>query len=122
MENVIKGIKDILKDDKEHILKFVIEYNRFMVQLIYDPSVTGTRSEVIPIVYSVPNGFCTIDDKLYRELFWPMGLGIDSDEVGLIKKVMDYIEEHSADIDEMCDGLHIYDRNASSETVNNDEQ
>lgn len=108
--NLIKDLKNILKDDKEHHLEINVSWDGVRVYLDYDPCADFEESCVIPICYDTVDHFAYISDDEYRKKYTPTDYGIDSHEAKLIFKIMDYLEKHSDEIDALCKGLNFQDR------------
>lgn len=102
--DILKDIRDILKNDREHHLKIEVDSMSIKVYLEYDPECDFTERTVIPIEYSILDEFACIPDDEYRERFRVNDYGITSDEVVLIKEIMEYLESHKKEIEELCYG------------------
>lgn len=102
--NILKDIKEILirNRDKEHHLKIEVSWDGVTVYLEYDPEIV--EKCVIPIRYETLEEFAYIPDKEYRDKYNPNDYGIDLREITLIKEIMEYLESHSTEINELCNG------------------
>ena len=56
--NLLNDIKKFLKDDEEHNLKVVVDWDGVTVYLDYDPALDFEKNCVIPICYTAIEGFC----------------------------------------------------------------
>lgn len=111
--NLIKDLKNIVKDDKEHFLEINVAWDGVRVYLDYDPDGEFKEKWVIPIYYDTIDRFAYIPDDEYRKKYNKDGsldYGIDSHEVKLIYKIMDYLEKHSNEIDVLCKELDFQNR------------
>lgn len=113
--NLIKDLKNVLKDNQEHHLEINISWDGVRVYLYYDPECEFAENCVIPIHYSTVEQFVYIPDDEYRKKYNPSDYGIDSHEAKLIYKIMDYLERHSTEIDELCRGFDFQDRDCCKE-------
>lgn len=106
MLNILQDIKEILirNKDKERHLKIEVSWDGVTVHLEYDPEKDFNEKNIIPIRYETLEGFAYIPDKEYREKYNPDDYGIDLKEIILIKEIMEYLESHSTEIDELCAG------------------
>lgn len=111
--DILKDIRDILIKNKdiEHTLKIVVDWSGISVYLDYDPEKDFEEKCVIPIQYSILDNFAYIPDSEYREKFNPNDFGIEYKEIVLIKEIMEYLESHSKEIDDLCVGYDWEDRN-----------
>lgn len=108
--NLLKDIKDILKNDKEHHLKIKVDCYSVKVYLEYDPEMNFEEKTIIPIEYTTVEEFAYIPDNEYREKFNTNDYGLDLNEIALIKEIMEYLESHKKDIKELCNGYSWEDR------------
>lgn len=111
--NLINDLKNILKDDKEHFLGINIAWDGVRVYLDYDPDAEFEEKWVIPIYYDTTDRFAYIPDDEYRKKYNKdnsSDYGIDSHEAKLISKIMDYLELHGDEIDELCKELDFQNR------------
>ena len=110
--DILKDIKDILikNKDTEHMLKIVVDWSGVTVYLDYDPEKDFEEKCIIPIQYDISNEFAYISDSEYREKFHPNDYGIEYKEIVLIKEIMEYLESHSKEINDLCFGYDLEDR------------
>lgn len=101
--DLFKDIAAIMKNDKEHHLKIVVEQYEVSVYLEYDPEQEYNEKIVIPIKFTTVEEFAYIPDDEYRKMFNPNDFGIDKTEIKLIYEIMDYLEKHGKEICEICD-------------------
>jgi hypothetical protein len=116
--DILKDIKDILikHKDKEHHLKINIDCYTLTIYLECDPCLDFSEDLVIPICYDRLEGFAYISDAEYREKFKANDYGIDFHEIKIIKDIMEYIENHSTEINELLDGYCWEDREYEDES------
>lgn len=108
--NLLKDIKKFLKDDTEHYLKVEVDSMGVTVYLDYDPDSGFEEDCVIPIYYDNIENFCYIPHDKYCEMFRPADFGMDFTEIKIIKDIMQYLENHKQEINELCDGYSFKDR------------
>ena len=115
--DILKDIKDILikNKDTEHMLKIVVDWSGVTVYLDYDPEKDFAEKCVIPIQYDVTDEFAYIPDSEYREKYHPNDYGIEFKEIVLIKEIMEYLESHSKEINDLCIGYDWEDRKIMKE-------
>lgn len=90
MINVVEDIAKILKYDKSHNVKVVVEPNGvtvFLNEHNYDSNV--------PIKYDCSDGIY-IDNEKQNGV-----IGIC--DIDIIKNIMEYLEDHTSELNEMCD-------------------
>lgn len=116
--NLLKDIRDILikNKDTERMLKIVVDWSGITVYLDYDPRKDFEGQCVLPIHYDTSDGFSYIPDDEYREKFHPSDYGIEYEDVVLIKEIMEYLESHSKEIDDLCYGYDWEDREIINES------
>ena len=102
--DLLKDIKEIVKNDKEHNVKIEVDNLGVKVYLDYDPSNDYEEKTLIPIEYTTLEEFACIPDNEYREKFNVNDYGIDLHEITLIKEIMEYLEAHRQEINELCSG------------------
>ena len=99
--NLIKGLLNIIKDDTRHIIK--IYFDTLGVTVYLDEY---EEKYVIPVRY----------DSLYESAYIPhdeylecmskdVDGGIDKEEIDLIQKIMEYLENNKKEIDHYCNLL-----------------
>ena len=108
--NLLNDIKEFLKNDEEHNLKIEVGWDGVTVYLDYDPALDFEKNCVIPIHYTVIEEFCYIPHDEYCDLYKPADFGIDYSEIKIIEKIMGYFEKHKKEINELCRGYLIEDR------------
>lgn len=115
--NILEDIKEILirNRDREHHLKVECSWDGVTVYLDYDPEKDGDEKCVIPIRYETLEEFAYIPNGEYRNTYNPNDYGIDLKEIILIKEIMEYLEIHSKEINELCSGYDWEDREIDSE-------
>ena len=110
--DILKDIRNILirNKDKERMLKIVVDWSGVAVYLDNDPKKDFEEQCVIPIQYDTLDGFAYIPDREYREKFHPNDFGIEYEDIVLIKEIMEYLESHSKEINDLCIGYDWEDR------------
>lgn len=104
--NLIEGLLDIIKDDTRHIIKICFDTLGVAVYLDDDPDKEYEEKYVIPVRY----------DSLYESAYIPhdeylecmskdVDGGIDKEEIDLIQKIMEYLENNKKEIDHYCNLL-----------------
>lgn len=89
MINVAEDIAKIMKHDTSHNVKVVVEPNGvtiFLNEKEYD--------SIIPIKYECENGIYISNEKQQSV--------ISICEIDIIKDIMEYLEEHMDELDELC--------------------
>lgn len=102
--NLLKDIKEILKDDREHHLMIEVDCYSVRVYLEYDPENTFDEKTIIPIEYTTLEEFAYIPNEKFCEKFNVDDFGLDLNEITLIKEIMEYLESHREEISELCNG------------------
>lgn len=100
--NVFESIGKLMENDSEHFLKMEVSWDGIAVYLDYDPALQFEENCVIPIRYTAVERFAYIPDTEYREMFNPNDFGIEENEITLIKNIMDCLNEHGDEIQELC--------------------
>ena len=115
--DISQDIRDILirNKDKEYMLKIVVDWSGVIVYLDYDPDKYFEEKVVIPIQYDTIDGFTYIPDSEYREKFQPNDYGIEYKEIVSLKEIMEYLESHSKEINDLCVGYDWEDRKVINE-------
>lgn len=115
--DILKDIRDILirNKDKERMLKIVVDWSGVTVYLDYDPEKDFSEQCVIPIKYDTLDGFAYIPDREYKEIFHPNDFGIEYEDIVLIKEIMEYLESHKEEINDLCVGYDWEDRKIINE-------
>ena len=110
--DILKDIRDILirNKDTEHMLKIVVDWSGVTVYLDYDPEKDFKEKCIIPIRCDAYDGFAYIPDDEYREKFHPNDYGIEYKEIILIKEIMECLESHKEEINDLCVGYDWEDR------------
>ena len=104
--NLIEGLLNIIKDDTRHIVKICFDTLGVTIYLDDDPDREYEEKYVIPVRY----------DSLYESAYIPhdeyiecmsenTDCGIDKEEIDLIQKIMEYLENNKKEIDHYCDLL-----------------
>lgn len=92
------------------MLKISVDWSGIDIYLDYDPERDFEEKCVIPIRFDTLDGFAYISDSEYREKFNPNDYGIEYKEIILIKEIMEYLESHKEEIDNLCIGYDWEDR------------
>jgi len=109
--NLLKDIKEIVKNDREHNVEVQVDGFGIRVFLEYDPESTFERKMIIPIEYAALEEFAYIPDTNFKEMYNPNDYGITLDEIILIKDIMEYLESHKSEISELCNSFMLEYRN-----------
>lgn len=110
--NLLNDIKNLLKDDECHNLKIEIEWDGVTVYLDYDHGLDFKEDNIIPIHYTIIEEFCYIPHDMYCKMYKANDYGLERTEIKLIAKIMDYLDKHKKEINELCRGYLIEDREA----------
>jgi hypothetical protein len=105
--NILEDIKDIVKNDKEHRISVEVDCVEVRVELEYDPDKNYREDCIIPIVYSLLDKFAYIPANEMREKWNPSDYGVEYDEICMIKDIMEYLESHRQEIEELCYGFDL---------------
>lgn len=121
--DILRDIKNIVKNDDEHHLKIEVSWDGVNVYLDYDPAKEFKEDCIIPIHYCTIEEFAYIPDDEFKDKFRPGCYGITIDEIVLIKNIMEYLESHKEEIAELCCGYSWEDRKdkKEKEDENNEE-
>lgn len=111
--DILKDIKEIMikNKDKEHHIRVEVSGFGIYVYLEYDPGAIFDEKCIIPIKYDISDGFAYISNDEYRKMYNPEDYGIDLIEISIIKEIMGYLESHSKEINELCEGYIWNERN-----------
>ena len=98
MINVVEDVTKILKNDKLHDVEVHISASEIVVNLICKEDVG-----IIPIKFdSNDYEICIPKEKLTSVI----GIG----DVHTIQDVMDYLEKHTSELNEICTGFDVFGR------------
>ena len=101
------------------MLQIVVDWSGVTVYLDYDPEKDFEEDFeekcVIPIRYDTLDEFAYMPDSEYREKFHPNDYGIEYKEIVLIKEIMEYLESHKEEINDLCVGYDWEDRKIINE-------
>lgn len=91
MINVVEDIAKVVKYDKRHNVKVVVEPNSITISLS-----EGSFDDVcdIPIKYDCSDGIY-IDNEKQKGV-----IGIC--DINIVKDIMEYLEDHMNELDELC--------------------
>ena len=112
---IIKDIIAIIKNDERHHIKLVIDDIYFTVYLDDDQEETYEEKYLIPIRYDSCIGSCYIPHDEYCEIMHDNDFGIDIEEINLIQKIMQYMEDNKDAFDNVCKYLSINGRKTLKE-------
>lgn len=117
--NLIQDLVDITKDDMNHNVKIAIDKYGVTIYLDDDPEDEGTEKYVIPIRYDIYLDCAGIPySEFMRCMHEPNeDIAIEYDEIILIHKIMDYLENNKVEIDKMCSNLSVRCKNNNSEVT-----
>lgn len=116
--DILRDIAEIVKDDKEHDIKVIVDPCGITVELEYEPFESGNC--IIPVRYDTLEEFAYIPDSEYREKFQPTDYGIDLNEIKMIHGIMEYFESHKEEISEICNKFNIESRRTENDNVRGD--
>ena len=109
--NLIEGLLDIIKDDTRHIIKICFDTLGVTVYLDDDPNGEYEEKYVIPVRYDSLFEGCYIPHDEYLEcMSKDVDGGIDKEEIDLIQKIMEYLENNKKEIDHYCNLLDLETR------------
>ena len=104
--NLIEDILDIVKDDKRHTIKICIDSLGVTIYLDDDPEDTYEEKYVIPIKYDTLLECAYIPHEEYVKcMSEDKDCGIDKEEIDLIQKIMEYLENNKLSIHRYCNFL-----------------
>lgn len=115
--NLIQDITEIVKNDKRHHVKIIIDGIYFTVYLDDDSEETYEEKYLIPIRYDCCSGFCYIPHDEYCEIMHDNDFGIDLEEINLIQKIMQYMENNNDEIEAICHSLSLSGRKKSQNSA-----
>lgn len=117
--NLIQDLIDIVKDDSDHNVKVMIDRYGVTVYLDDDPEDEGFEKFLIPIRYDTYLDCAGIPySELMRCMHEPNeDVAIEYDEIILIHKIMDYLENNKVEIDKMCSNLSVRCKNNNSKVT-----
>lgn len=109
--NLIEGLLDIIKEDERHYIKISIEALGVTVYLDDDSEGDCEEKYVIPVRYDSLLECCYIPHDEYIECMSDdVDCGIDKEEIDLIQKIMEYLENNKIEINNYCDLLSLTTR------------
>ena len=104
--NLIEGLLDIIKEDERHYVKISLEALGVTVYLDDDSEGDCEEKYVIPVRYDSLLECCYIPHGEYIECMSDdVDCGIDKEEIDLIQKIMEYLENNKIEINHYCDLL-----------------
>lgn len=104
--NLIEDILDIVKDDKRHTVKICVDSLGVTVYLDDDPDDTYEEKYVIPVTYDTLFECAHIPHEEYMKcMSVDADCGIDKEEIDLIQKIMEYLENNKSSIHRYCNLL-----------------
>lgn len=117
--NLIQDLVDITKDDINHNVRISVDRYGVTIYLDDDPEDEGTEKYVIPIRYDIYLDCAGIPySEFMRCMHEPNeDIAIEYDEIILIHKIMDYLENNKVEIDKMCSNLSVRCKNNNSEVT-----
>ena len=107
--NLIHDLIDIIKDDSDHNVRVTVDRYGVTVYLDDDPEDECAEKYVIPIRYDVYLDCAGIPySEFMRCMHEPNeDIAIEYDEIILIHKIMEYLENNKVEIDKMCSNLSV---------------
>lgn len=104
--NLIEGLLDIIKDDTRHIIKICFDTLGVTVYLDDGPNREYEEKYVIPVRYDFLYESAYIPhDEYIKCMSEDIDGGIDKEEIDLIQKIMEYLENNKKEIDHYCNLL-----------------
>lgn len=102
--NLIHDLVDIIKDDSDHNVRVMVDRCGVTVYLDDD-----SEKFLIPIRYNTYlDCACISCSELMKYMHEPNeDVAIEYDEIILIHKIMDYLENNKSEIDKICDNLSV---------------
>lgn len=109
--NLIEGILDIIKEDERHFVKISIDTLGITIYLDDDPEGNFEEKYIIPVRYDSLLEICYIPHDEYLEcMSADIDVGIDKEEIELIQKIMEYLENNKIEINRYCSLLNLETR------------
>ncbi|WP_205155361.1 hypothetical protein [Faecalicatena contorta] len=107
--NLIQDLIDIVKDDLDHNVRIMIDRYGVAVYLDDDPEDECDEKYMIPIRYDIYLDCAGIPySEFMRCMHEPNeDIAIEYDEIILIHKIMEYLENNKVEIDKMCSNLSV---------------
>ena len=105
--NILEDIINIIKQDKRHEIKICMDSLGVTIYLDDDPYDTYEEKYVIPVRYDVLYECCYIPhDEYVKHMSENTDCGIDKEEIDLIQKIMEYLENNRSSIHHYCNFLN----------------
>lgn len=107
--NLIYDLIDIVKGDSDHNVRVTVDRYGVTVYLDDDPEDEGLEKFLIPIRYDTYlDCVCISYSELMKCMHEPNeDIAIEYDEIILIHKIMEYLENNKIEIDEICSNLSV---------------
>ncbi|MBC5688093.1 hypothetical protein H8S37_03985 [Mediterraneibacter sp. NSJ-55] len=106
--NIINDLIDIIKNNKRHNVKITIDTSGVTVYLDDDPDETYEEKYVIPVKYDTLYECCHIPhDEYIESMSNDTAIGIDKEEIELIQKIMEYLENNKSEVQNICNILSV---------------
>ena len=107
--NLIHDLIDIIKDDSDHNVRVTVDRYGVTVYLDDDPEDEGDEKFLIPIRYDTYLNCVGIPySEFMRCMHEPNeDIAIEYDEIILIHKIMEYLENNKSEIDDICNNLSV---------------
>lgn len=103
MLDIFEEIKEIMKEDKEHNIRFDLDLSGLTVYLEYATDEYWDLSFIIPIKYDVLEECIHIPYQEFVEKYNEGAeIGITYEEIILIHRIMDWMNSHKNTINEIC--------------------
>lgn len=115
--NILNDLIRILRNDSDHRIKIEISDWDFRVYLIYDPENKLDNSIIVPIVYEPLEDIIFIPQNELVDSYNCTDFGMDFVEIKLIEQIMQYIEDNSETIKELCSSCSLKGRTDVPETI-----
>ena len=114
--NLIEDIIDLVRYDNRHTVKILIEPVWLIVYLSDDPDNEYEERYVIPIRYDALTQEVCIPDDEYKKMMGDSDSGIDLEEINLIQKIMQYLNDNKETIECYFKKLSVT-RNLSKDSI-----
>lgn len=106
--SLIEGLLDIIKEDKRHYVKISLDTLGVTVYLDDDPDGNCDEKYIIPVRYDSLFECCYIPhDEYLKCMSDDTDCGIDKEEIDLIQKIMEYLENNKTEINRYCSLLDL---------------
>lgn len=109
MINLLEDIGNIVQKNKYYRYRIEIDDMSVTVYMICDYEHTFSEKLIIPITYDAVEEFAYINYEKLTKMYQEKEYGICFDEIKIINNLMEYFENHSSDINEICSMFELLD-------------